>query len=134
MVKEFSRIQRINQQVQRELAIVLQREIKDPRLGMVTVTEVDVSKDLNYAKVYVTFFGLEDKPIEEKIGVLNHAMPYIRSLMASRVNLRVVPEFRFLHDHSLNEGVRMSSLTTAAVRSDEAKKSKKAEKEQGNDE
>ena len=91
--KEFSRIQRINQQVQRELAFVLQREIKDPRLGMVTVTEVDVSKDLNYAKVYVTFFGLDDTSVEEKIVILNHAMPYVRSLMASRVNLRVIPEF-----------------------------------------
>ena len=60
MAREFSRTRRVGQQIQREIALILQREVKDPRIGMVTVSDVEVSKDLNYAKIYVTFLQLEN--------------------------------------------------------------------------
>jgi ribosome-binding factor A len=122
MAKEFSRISRINQQVKQELALVLQREMKDPRLGMVTVNDVDVSRDLNYAKVFVTFFDDEKETIKEKLSVLNNAASYIRTLVAGRLKLRTTPELRFFYDQSLNEGIRMTNLVTKAVRQDQEKK------------
>lgn len=121
MAKEFSRISRINQQVKQELALVLQREMKDPRLGMITVNDVDVSKDLNYAKVFVTFFDDEKETIKEKLSVLNNAAPYIRTLVAGRLKLRTTPELRFFYDKSLSEGIRMTNLVTKAVRQDQEK-------------
>ena len=122
MAKEFSRISRINQQVKQELALVLQREMKDPRLGMVTVNDVDVPRDLNYAKVFVTFFDDEKETIKEKLSVLNNAASYIRTLVAGRLKLRTTPELRFFYDQSLNEGIRMTNLVTKAVRQDQEKK------------
>ncbi len=125
MTKEFSRIQRINQQVQQELAIVLQRDVKDPRLGMVTVNEVEVSRDLSFARVFVTFFELEsaEDSKDAKVQILQKAAPYIRTLVASRIQLRVMPELRFVYDKSLDEGIRLSNLATEAVRHDKQKQS-----------
>lgn len=121
MKKTFSRIQRINQQVMQELAGILHRDMKDPRLGMVTVTSVEVSKDLSFAKVYVSFFTQEGIETADQLKILNTASAYIRTLVASRVKLRVTPELRFVHDASLEQGMRMSALTSAAVMQDEEK-------------
>ena len=60
MAKDYSRTQRIGDQMQRELAVLIQREIKDPRLGLVTITAVDVSRDLSHAKVFITVMGKDD--------------------------------------------------------------------------
>ncbi|GLP97016.1 30S ribosome-binding factor RbfA [Paraferrimonas sedimenticola] len=120
-MREFSRTKRVNQQLQQELAIVLQREIKDPRVGMVTVNDVEVSKDLNYAKVFVTFFEEDQKIIDEKLAALEKASGYIRRLVASRVKMRVMPELRFEYDSTLVDGMRMSNLVTQIVRQDEEK-------------
>ncbi|MCZ4337496.1 30S ribosome-binding factor RbfA [Shewanella colwelliana] len=121
MAKEFSRTRRIAQQLQQELAQVLQRDIKDPRIGMVTVNDVDVSRDLSYAKVYVTFFEEDKAVVEEKLAALETAAGYVRSLVAGRMKLRVMPEIRFIYDASLVEGMRMSNLVSQVISSDEAK-------------
>ncbi|MCG9712003.1 30S ribosome-binding factor RbfA [Shewanella insulae] len=121
MAKEFSRTRRIAQQLQQELAQVLQRDIKDPRIGMVTVNDVDVSRDLNYAKVYVTFFEEDKAVVEEKLAALEAAAGYVRSLVAGRMKLRVMPEIRFVYDASLIEGMRMSNLVSQVITKDEAK-------------
>ncbi|AQS39351.1 ribosome-binding factor A [Shewanella psychrophila] len=121
MAKEFSRTRRIGQQLQQELAQVLQRDIKDPRVGMVTVNDVEVSRDLSYAKVFVTFFEEDEKIVEEKLEALSSAAGYIRSLVAGRMKLRVMPELRFIYDASLVEGMRMSNLVTRIIHDDEAK-------------
>ncbi|WP_095498714.1 30S ribosome-binding factor RbfA [Paraferrimonas haliotis] len=120
-MREFSRTKRVNQQLQQELAIVLQREIKDPRIGMVTVNDVEVSKDLGYAKVFVTFFEEDEAVIKQKVDALAKASGYIRTLVASRVKMRVMPELRFVYDSTLVDGMRMSNLVTQIVREDEAK-------------
>ncbi len=102
--------------------MVLQRDMKDPRIGMVTVNDVDVSRDLSHAKVYVTFFEEDPKIIEDKLAALNAAAPFARTLVAGRMKLRVMPELRFIYDASLVEGMRMSNLVSQVIRNDEAKK------------
>ncbi|WP_298774884.1 30S ribosome-binding factor RbfA [uncultured Shewanella sp.] len=127
MAREFSRTRRIAQQLQQELAQVLQRDMKDPRIGMVTVNDVDVSRDLNYAKVYVTFFDEDEKRVQDKLAALDAAAGYVRSLVAGRMKLRVMPELRFIYDASLVEGMRMSNLVSKVISNDEAKQQKQTD-------
>ncbi|MGQ9444786.1 30S ribosome-binding factor RbfA [[Pasteurella] aerogenes] len=120
MGREFKRSDRVAQELQKEVAIILQREVKDPRIGMVTVSDVEVSSDLAYAKVFVTFlFDHDEQAIENGMKGLEKASPYIRSLVAKAMRLRIVPELRFIYDQSLVEGMRMSNLVTHVVREDE---------------
>lgn len=119
MAKTFNRSKRVAQGLQKEIAIILQREVKDPRLGMVTVSDVNVSRDLAYAKVYVTF--LNDNSIEEiekKMQVLNDMSGFVRSLVGKVMCLRIVPEILFLYDSSLVEGMRMSHLVSNVIHKD----------------
>ena len=81
-MREFSRTDRVAQQIQKEIAVILQREIKDPRLGMVTVSAVEVSRDLSYAKVFITVFNTDDEDkAKQSAKILNEATGYIRSLL-----------------------------------------------------
>lgn len=121
MAKEFSRTRRIAQQLQQELAMVLQRDMKDPRIGFITVNDVDVSRDLSYAKVFVTFFEEDTELVQQKIDALTVTAPYVRTLVAGRMKLRVMPELRFIYDSSLVEGMRMSNLVTQVINKDKAK-------------
>ncbi|MGB0895247.1 MAG: 30S ribosome-binding factor RbfA [Parashewanella sp.] len=121
MAKEFSRTRRIGQQLQQELAVVVQRDMKDPRIGMVTVNDVEVSRDLSFARVFVTFFDEDQEQVEMKIAALTKASGYIRSLVAGRMKLRVMPELKFVYDSSLVEGMRMSNLVTEIVIKDKEK-------------
>jgi ribosome-binding factor A len=119
MAKAFSRTQRVAQELQKEIAIILQREIKDPRLGMVTVSGVDLSRDLVYAKIFVTFLNdQEQQQIDQGIRILNDAVGFIRTLVGKAMRLRVVPQLTFVYDNSLVEGMRMSNLVTDVVRKD----------------
>ena len=123
MAKEFSRTQRVAQEMQKEIAIILQREIKDPRVGMATVSGVEVSRDLAYAKVFVTFLT-DNEPQQIKSGVtaLQDASGFIRSLLGKAMRLRVVPELTFSYDNSLVEGMRMSNLVSQVVQKDRARR------------
>ncbi|WP_413111031.1 30S ribosome-binding factor RbfA [Thaumasiovibrio sp. DFM-14] len=119
MSKEFSRTQRVSQQLQKELAVILQREIRDDRLAMTTISSVDITRDMAYAKVYVTFLTIGDQKPEESLEILREMAPYIRSLLGKRIRLRVTPEINFIYDESLTEGMRISTLVSKAVRDDE---------------
>lgn len=121
MAKDFSRSDRVGEQYQREIAMIIQREIKDPRLSMATVSAIEVSRDLAYAKVFVTFFEEDPDKLKQSLKILNDAAGYIRSLMGKRVRARIMPELRFMHDPSLNEGIRMSRLVDEAIRNDQLK-------------
>lgn len=121
MAKEFSRTQRVAQQMQKELAVILQREIKDPRVGMVTVSDVEVSRDLSYARVFVTILTIGEQTEAQGIKVLNEASGYIRTLVGKAMRLRIVPELKFVYDESLVEGMRMSNLVSQVINDDEAK-------------
>ncbi|MDG6240859.1 30S ribosome-binding factor RbfA [Glaesserella parasuis] len=120
MAREFSRADRVAQELQKEIAIILQREVKNPRIGMVTVSDVEISRDLAYAKVFVTFlFDSDESAVERGLEGLNKASGYIRTLVGKAMRLRIVPELRFVYDQSLVEGMRMSNLVTNVIRKDQ---------------
>lgn len=124
MAREFSRTQRVAQEMQKEIAIILQREVKDPRVGMATVSGVEVSRDLAYAKVFVTFLN-DNEPEKVNAGVkaLQDASGFIRMLLGKAMRLRIVPELTFAYDSSLVEGMRMSNLVTNVVKQDAERRS-----------
>ncbi|MEL7797297.1 MULTISPECIES: 30S ribosome-binding factor RbfA [Idiomarina] len=128
MAQEFSRTERVRHQLQREIAMILQREIKDPRVSMVTVSDVEVSRDLAYAKVFVTFFQDDPEQTKQALKVLNEASGFIRSLLGKRIKARIVPQLKFQHDASLNEGIRMGKLVAEARERD-----KKSSENSGDD-
>ena len=122
MSREFKRSDRVAQELKKEVAVILQREVKDPRIGMVTVSDVEVSRDLAYAKIFVTFlFDNDQEAINQGMKGLEKASPYIRSLVGKAMRLRIVPELRLIYDESLVEGMRMSNLVSNVIREDEAK-------------
>jgi ribosome-binding factor A len=114
MPREFPRTRRVGEQIQRELAGILQEEFKDPRLGMISVSGVEVSRDLAHAKVYISVLGGEEA-VSETLKVLNKAAGFLRHQLGQRMRLRAVPQLRFLYDASLAEGARMDALIAAAV-------------------
>ena len=123
MSKEFSRVDRLSQHMKKEMAVILQREIKDPRLhSMITVSDVEVSRDLSHAKVFVTFLGLADDKVEENLKILNDAAGFVRSLIGKRIQTRIVPHIRFAFDESLNEGIRMANLVSSARAEDDRRR------------
>ncbi|MDR3431509.1 MAG: 30S ribosome-binding factor RbfA [Rouxiella aceris] len=136
MAKEFSRTQRVSQEMQKEIAIILQREVKDPRVGMATVSGVEVSRDLAYAKVFVTFLDVlttapqDPDRIKNGIKALQDASGFIRTLIGKAMRLRVVPELTFAYDNSLVEGMRMSNLVTNVVRNDAERRSAAGDNEE----
>lgn len=114
--KESSRPRRVGEQMQRELAALIQREVKDPRIGMVTVNAVEVSRDLANAKVYVTSIGQDDASVV--VAILQRAAGFLRRELARRMRLRSVPELRFIYDVSLQRGNRLSALIEEAASSE----------------
>ncbi|MEN2936355.1 Ribosome-binding factor A [Mannheimia haemolytica] len=122
MSREFKRSDRVAQELQKEVAVILQREVKDPCIGMVTVSDVEVSRDLAYAKIFVTFlFDNDAEAIKQGMQGLEKASPYIRTLLGKAMRLRIVPELRFIYDESLVEGMRMSNLVSSVIKNDEEK-------------
>lgn len=118
----YNRTDRIADQIQRDLAVLLQREIKDPRVGMVTVSGVKVAKDLSFADVYVTFMTLEkDDEVKEALAVLEHASGFLRSMLAKSIKLRVMPRLRFHFDQVIVSAPRISNLISQAIREDESR-------------
>jgi ribosome-binding factor A len=108
------RLRRVADQIQRELSGVLRTELKDPRVGMITLTGVEVSPDLGHAKVFFTTLGDTDALARTEAG-LQQAAGFLRAQLGGRLKLRVTPELRFLHDPSVERGVRLSRLIDDAV-------------------
>ncbi|KEI73167.1 30S ribosome-binding factor RbfA [Endozoicomonas elysicola] len=119
MAKEYSRKQRVAEQIQKELAQLIQLEMKDPRLGMVTVSAVEVSRDLAFADVYVSFLGVDEQErIDQSLKILGQAAGFLRSQLARAIKLRFTPQLRFYYDSSLQRGAYLSSLIDEAVAKD----------------
>lgn len=129
-MREFKRTDRVADQLQKELAVLIQREVRDPRLGMVTVSGVSVSRDLGYADVHFTLLGEQTaERIKENLGVLKRASGFLRSQIGRRIKLRHVPELRFHYDESVVRGQQLSSLIEEAVATDRLRHDDDAEDE-----
>ena len=115
MAREFGRPQRVGEQIQRELAMLIQRELKDPRVGMATVSAVEVSRDLAYATVFVTFLGKDDpKEIKDAVAALQHASGFLRTQLGKIIRMRLTPQLTFKYDESLVRGRELSTLIEQA--------------------
>ena len=110
MAREFGRKDRVSSEMQKELSFILQREIDDPRLGFLTINEVEVTKDLAVAKIYVTVLNADEKARQANIKALNELAPVIRHLLAKRMRLRHISELRFYYDDSFDKGMRVAEL------------------------
>ena len=117
MPKDSSRTRRVAEQIQRELAELIQLELKDPRVGMITVTGVEVTSDYSHAKVFFSLLGDQERLQQALIG-LNSASGYLRSQVAHRMKLRIMPALHFVHDASIEEGMRLDKLISDAVAED----------------
>ncbi len=118
MPRDYPRSRRIGDQMQRDLAVLIRDEIKDPRLGMVTVSAVDVTRDLAYARVYVTVLG-DAQVRSESLNVLNRAAGFLRRLLGQRMVLRTVPQLKFVYDESIERGERLSKLIDSVAPRDD---------------
>ncbi len=116
--KAFPRSRRVAQQIQRALSDLIRREIRDPRLGMLTLTEVRVSSDLSYATVYYSVMNADP---EEAHEVLVSAADILRGPLGRALGLRHAPELRFVPDELIESGARLSALINKAVRDDVAR-------------
>ncbi|MAC46201.1 30S ribosome-binding factor RbfA [Oceanospirillum beijerinckii] len=122
MSREFKRTDRIGEQLQKELAQLIQFQVKDPRLGMVTVNHVKISPDLGHADVYVTILGKDtEEEAKEDLKVLNSATGFLRREIGKAIKLRVLPHLRFRYDVALVQGQKLSSLIDKAVAEDNAR-------------
>jgi ribosome-binding factor A len=119
MPKDYPRSRRIAEQIQRELADIIRLELKDPRVGMITLTGVEVSPDGEHAKVFFTRLG-EAADHQAVTHALEHAGGFLRTELAHRMRLRVVPQLKFAYDESVERGVRLSHLIDEAVSSDQS--------------
>ncbi len=121
MPKEYGRERRVADFIQREMAQILMREMKDPRVGMVSINQVRVSPDLGYADLYVSSLDTHDQAEQEALlGVLRGAAGWLRSLIAKRANMRTTPRLRFHWDRLPEESNRISRLIDQARASDQA--------------
>ncbi len=114
MPRDHSRTLRIAEQIQRELAELIRLELKDPRVGMVTLTDVEVTADYAHAKVFFTLLGTDDQIAAATAG-LNHAAGFLRHELGQRIKLRGIPQLHFIYDESVERGVRLSRLIDEAV-------------------
>lgn len=119
MVKDYSRTQRVGDQMQRELALLIQREIKDPRLGMVTITAVNVARDLGHATVYITTMDKDSaEDIALVLDILTQASGFLRSQLGKAMKIRSIPQLHFLYDESIVRGSQLSALIDKAIAED----------------
>jgi len=103
------RLDRVNQLVKEEICTLLQRELKDPRLGFVTVTEVETSKDLRLAKVFVSVLG-DERQWAASLAALASARGFVRNWLRQHLDLRVTPEIDFRPDRSMEHAAKIQSL------------------------
>ncbi|HEC29614.1 MAG TPA: 30S ribosome-binding factor RbfA [Gammaproteobacteria bacterium] len=116
MPKDFSRTRRIGLQIQRDLADLIRTQLKDPRVGMISVNAVKVSRDLSHAKVYIT--TLDDGKRESTLSVLSGAAGFLQHELAQRLSIRHIPHLHFVYDDSIENGSRLTSLIEDAVSAD----------------
>jgi ribosome-binding factor A len=118
MAKEFSRGQRVAEQIRRELAELIRQEVKDPRVSFISLTDVELTPDYAHAKIFFTAMG---GSIPEILEGLRRASGFLRHELGKRIRIHTLPELHFHHDRSVEEGSRLSQLIDQTVREDEAR-------------
>lgn len=116
MKRGFARTQRVADLIQKSLAQIVNQDMSDARFHLVTIISVSVSRDLGYAKVYVSVLLEEEDKIKEVIDALNRSAKSFRYQLAHAVDLRVVPELKFIYDESTARGFRISTLIDSAIK------------------
>jgi len=112
--KEQGRPQRLGDLIQREVSDLIRLELRDPRVGMITITSVDVSPDLSHARLFFTM--LEKDKLEDTLHGLKRSAGFLRSQLARRITMYTTPELRFEYDESVERGDRLSRLIDSAVK------------------
>ncbi len=116
MPRDFKRAERVAGTLRRELALLIQAEVKDPEVGFVSLSDVEVTRDLAHAKVFVTVF--EPDKAAGSLKALNKAAGYLRRRLGQEMRIRSVPELHFQHDASVETGLHMDGLIEAAIAAD----------------
>jgi len=116
MPREFNRSERVAGQIRRDLAQLIQREIKDPDVGFVSLSDVEVTRDLAHAKVFITVFDPEKAATS--LQALRRAATFLRRRLGKELRLRHVPELHFLHDDSVEQGSHIDKLIEQALGAD----------------
>lgn len=116
MPRDFKRSERVAGQIRRDLAKLIQTDIKDPEVGFVSLSDVEVTRDLSHAKVYITVFDPEKAA--DSIKALRRAAAFLRRRLGQELRLRHVPELHFLHDSSVETGSHIDELIAKALHSD----------------
>lgn len=114
MPRDYSRTQRVADQIQREIAELIETEVKDPRVRMITITGVEVTRDYAHAKIFYTTLNDKEDNVAIEAG-LDHASGFLRSQLSSRMRLRVIPQLHFIYDESVERGLYLSRLIDKAM-------------------
>jgi ribosome-binding factor A len=134
MPREFTRSDRVSDAIQRLVAQVIAQEIRDPRIGMVNINAVTVTRDMAFAKVYVTFVGVDDEKASlEAAAVLNKASGFLRTFVAKELSMRTVPKLQFIYDKTSIRGQQLSSLIDKAIAQDSLHPKDDSEPEESKD-
>ena len=120
MAREFSRTDRVAQQIHKEVASLLQNEYKHRvgNLPFITLSDVEVSRDLAHAKIFITFYNSDEKETKAQMKQLGENTGFLRSLLAKRLRMRAVPHLHFFEDKSITEGMRISNLVSETIARD----------------
>lgn len=115
MPKEYARSERVAQTITRQLAMILRNDVKDPRVSSLTITDVEVTKDLRQAKVFVSSMADDAVDIEDVMAAVERANGFLRRKLAAVIDMRHCPNLIFAYDNSISEGARMSALIDKAL-------------------
>jgi len=125
-VKQYKRSERFNKLLMEEVSAIIQRELKDPRIGFASVTRVETTEDLRSAKFYISL--LDETQAEDTLEGLRHAAGMIRGLLMHRIQARRIPELRFVHDRSIAYSVHISEVLENLKQEDAAGKAAEAQR------
>ncbi|MDG6097208.1 30S ribosome-binding factor RbfA [Alteromonas sp. ZYF713] len=131
MAREFSRTDRVAQQIHKEVASLLQNEYKHRvgNLPFITLSDVEVSRDLAHAKIFITFYNSDEKETKAQMKQLAENTGFLRSLLAKRLRMRAVPHLHFFEDKSITEGMRISNLVSETIARDKERSNNDDEQE-----
>ncbi len=124
----MSRHERVEEAIRKEVSTIIHDELKDPRIGFITVTRVELTKDLRSAKIFYSVLGKDDERRKTKLA-LDSALGYIRKLVAQRINLRIATELMFKEDHSTEYSVRIEEVLSQLKELNEPEKDLRKHKE-----